>query len=60
MRRLLLVLGAGVVALILMLAYIPDTADALDEHQCLACHGDPTLGKVTEAGRRIPLDCSTI
>ncbi|MFC1935806.1 cytochrome c3 family protein [Chloroflexota bacterium] len=55
MRRSLLVLGAAVVALILMLAYTPNKADALDENQCLACHGDPTLGKVTEDGRRVPL-----
>ena len=55
MRRLLIALCGGVVLLVTVLAFSSGTANALDEHECLQCHSDPTLSKTNHAGQRIPL-----
>ncbi len=53
MRGLFVALALGLVAVPVSLAYSSINsinAYALDEHQCLSCHGDPELTKTTEGG----------
>lgn len=53
MRKLLLFSALGLVFLTLILANNP--VKALDENNCLSCHGDPKLTKVTKEGKEISL-----
>jgi len=55
LRSLAISLAAGFVLALVMLAFSGGQIYALDEHNCLACHGNPELTKVNGEGRVISL-----
>ena len=55
MRRLILFLMTGVVIVGLLLVCNSTNIYALDENNCLSCHGDQDLAKTDAAGERISL-----
>ena len=55
MKRLLLLLAVGLIAVGLFLASNPIKAYALDENNCLSCHSNPELTKTSTKGKRISL-----
>jgi len=46
---------AGLVAVVVILTYAPNTAYALDQSQCLSCHKDPLLTKPVTGGGEVSL-----
>jgi hypothetical protein len=54
-RRLLLSLTVSAVLAGVFLASSPVSTHALDENDCLTCHGDPELVKTTEDGAEVSL-----
>ncbi len=55
MRRLFLTLTIGLVVAVLVLASNTVKAHALDENDCLSCHGSPDLTKTNAGGEKISL-----
>ncbi len=55
MKKLSLLLVTGLVVVGSILAFSSTNTHALDEHDCLACHGNPDLTKTTDAGGEISL-----
>jgi len=55
MKRLFVFLAVGLVMVSLSLAINPIKAYALDENNCLSCHGDENLVLTTETGEKVSL-----
>ena len=55
MRRLLLCLIGGFIVAGAILVFNSDRAYALDENNCLACHGTPGMTKANGDGKTISL-----
>jgi len=55
MKRLFICLAIGFVCTLALLAVNPKNALALDEHNCLSCHGNSGLFKTDAQGRKISL-----
>ena len=55
MKRLVLFLAIGLVMVSSILALSYFKAYALDENNCLSCHGNPDLTRTTEQGGKISL-----
>jgi hypothetical protein len=55
LKGLLLIPAIGLVLVIMISAYNLSKTYALDENQCLFCHGNPELTKVTPSGQKISL-----
>ncbi len=55
MRSLILFLVVGLAVVSSILAFSSIRVYALDENNCLSCHGDPDLAKTTEGGAKISL-----
>lgn len=55
MKRLLLLLAVGLIAVVSFLASNSIKVFALDENNCLSCHSNPDLSKTTAEGKKISL-----
>ncbi len=53
--RFLLILSIAIIVIVTALALSATQAYALDENNCLACHGKPNLSKLNPAGEKISL-----
>ena len=55
MRRLFLIPAIGLALTAVILAYTSTKSYALDEKQCLSCHGNPNLAKTNKDGAEVSL-----
>ncbi len=55
MRGVFFFLAIGSVVLVSAFSLSATTAHALDENNCLSCHGNPELAKTTEEGKKVSL-----